>query len=108
MFTVPAEAYDRHVGRYGAELAVGLIRVAGLRSGDRVLDVGSGPGALTRVLAERLGHEAVSAVDPSAPFVAALRDRLPGVDVQPASAEALPFADDRFDAALAQLVVNFM
>jgi hypothetical protein len=28
MFTVPAEAYDRHVGRYGAEPAARLIGVA--------------------------------------------------------------------------------
>jgi SAM-dependent methyltransferase len=40
--------------------------------------------------------------------VAAARERHPGVDVQQASAEQLPFADDTFDAALAQLVVHFM
>ena len=34
--------------------------------------------------------------------------RYPGVDVRRASAEELPFADDAFDAALAQLVVHFM
>jgi SAM-dependent methyltransferase len=70
--------------------------------------VGSGPGALTRVLAERLGPDNVSAVDPSEPFVEAVRERLPGVDIRLGSAEELPFADDEFDAALSQLVVNFM
>ena len=48
------------------------------------------------------------AVDPSAPFVQAVRERLPGVEVAQAPAEALPFADGSFDAALAQLVVHFM
>ena len=107
-FAIPADAYDRHVGRYGADLAAGLIEVAGIRPGHRALDVGSGPGALTRALVDLLGADAVAAVDPSEPFVAAVRERLAGVDVRLASAEALPFADDEFDAALAQLVVNFM
>ncbi|MCW2952165.1 MAG: class SAM-dependent methyltransferase [Conexibacter sp.] len=107
-FGTPAEAYDRHVGRYSRELAGALIHAAGVRPGHRVLDVGCGPGALTRELVARLGAEQVAAVDPSAPFVEACRRRLPGADVQLAPAERLPFADAAFDDALAQLVVNFM
>jgi ubiquinone/menaquinone biosynthesis C-methylase UbiE len=60
------------------------------------------------MLVERLGAARVSAADPSAPFVDACRRRLPGVDAVEAGAEALPFADGAFDAALSQLVVNFM
>jgi SAM-dependent methyltransferase len=56
----------------------------------------------------RVGAGAVVAVDPSAPFVEALRERMPEVEVMQASAETLPFADGAFDAALAQLVVHFM
>ena len=52
--------------------------------------------------------DAVAAVDPSESFVAAARERNPGVDVRRAAAEDLPFADGEFDAALAQLVVHFM
>ena len=78
------------------------------QAGQRVLDVGCGPGALTAVLAGRLGPSAVSAADPSEPFVAAARARHPGVEVVRASAEALPFPDGTFDATLAQLVVHFM
>ena len=107
-FAVAADAYDRHIGRYGPDLARGLVSAAGVGRGRRALDVGSGPGALTRVLVERLGPDNVSAVDPSEPFVQAVHERLPGVDARVGSAEALPFADDEFDAALAQLVVNFM
>jgi SAM-dependent methyltransferase len=73
-----------------------------------VLDVGCGPGALTAVLVSRAGADAVSAVEPSASFAAAARERLPGVDVRQSAAEQLPFPDDAFDAALAQLVVHFM
>ncbi len=107
-FRTPAEAYDRHIGRYGSELARALIDAAGLQPGDRVLDVGCGPGALTRELAAMLGADHVAAVDPSAPFAQACAARLPGVRVEVGAAEALPFADAEFDAALAQLVVNFM
>ena len=74
----------------------------------RVLDVGCGPGALTAELVRRLGSAAVSAVDPSEPFVTAARERHPGVSVQRAAAEQLPFEAQEFDAALAQLVVHFM
>lgn len=74
----------------------------------RALDVGCGPGALTTALVRRLGAENVSAADPSDPFVEACRSRLPGVDVVVAKAESLPFDDGDFDAALSQLVVNFM
>ena len=107
-FRVAADAYDRLVGRYGRELAAGLIDVAGIPEGSRVLDVGCGPGALTRALAERLGPEAVGAVDPSEPFVEACRARVPGADVRLGSAEALPFEDGAFGAVLSQLVVNFI
>jgi SAM-dependent methyltransferase len=107
-FRMPAAAYDRHVGRYGPELARALIDPAGLRRGHRALDVGCGPGALTTELVARLGAEQVAAVDPSAPFVDACRRRLPGIDVRVAEAEALPFGDAAFDHALAQLVLNFM
>jgi len=107
-FQAPAEVYDRFIGRYGRELAQALIAAAGVRPGDRALDVGCGPGALTRELAALLGPERVAAVDPSAPFADACRARLPGVHVDLASADALPFGDGAFDHALAQLVVNFM
>jgi SAM-dependent methyltransferase len=107
-FRAAAEAYDRHVGRYGAPLAAALIRFSRVEPGMRALDVGCGPGALTAALAERLGEASVSAVDPSEPFAEACRRRSPGAEVLIASAEALPFADQAFDATLSQLVVNFM
>jgi SAM-dependent methyltransferase len=107
-FASPADAYDHHVGRYGAQLAAGLIEVAGIRPGHRVLDVGSGPGPLTRALADRLGDVNVAAVDPSPEFVQACRARVPGADVRVGVAEDLPFSSDTFDATLAQLVVQLM
>ena len=96
------------MGRYSTPLAPQLADLAGVEAGQVVLDVGCGPGALTGELVRRLGSSAVSAVDTSEPFVAAAQERHPGVNVQVAAAEQLPFADQAFDAALAQLVVHFM
>ena len=107
-FDVAADAYDRFMGRYSVNLSPQLADLAGVRAGQRVLDVGCGPGALTSELVARLGASGVTAVDPSAPFVAAAKARHPGVDVRQAAAEQLPFVDGGFDAALAQLVVHFM
>lgn len=107
-FEVAAQSYDRFMGDWSRLLSPLLADLAHVEPGHRVLDVGCGPGALTAELVARVGAGCVSAVDPSAPFVAAARDRHPGVDVHLAGAEALPFSDDEFDAALAQLVVHFL
>lgn len=107
-FRVGTDAYARHVGRYGAALSTAHAEAAGIRGGERALDVGCGPGVLLAELARRLGADSVAGVDPSEPFVDAARVAVPGADVQVASAEKLPFGTGTFDVALSQLVVNFM
>jgi SAM-dependent methyltransferase len=107
-FRVGADAYDRFMGRFSVPLAPLFADFAAVRLPCRVLDVGCGPGALTTEMVSRTGPGMVAAVDPSASFVNAARQRHPDVDVRSGSAEALPFDDRVFDAALAQLVVHFM
>ena len=109
-FDVAASAYDRFMGRFSEPLAVEFLAWAADGGGvaSPVLDVGCGPGALTTRLVESHGAAQVSAVDPSESFLQALRERLPGVDARAAAAERLPFDDDVFGAAYAQLVVHFM
>jgi SAM-dependent methyltransferase len=107
-FDVPADSYARFMGRFSEPLAVQFADIAGAHTGQRVLDVGCGPGALTAQLVRRIGSGGVTAIDPSASFVAAVRARFPEIRVHRGVAEQLPFADGAFDAALAQLVVHFM
>jgi SAM-dependent methyltransferase len=108
MFTVNGNSYDRFMGRYSSRLAAKFADFAGVGSDSRILDVGCGPGALTAELVGRVGASNVAAIDPSQPFVAAVSERIPDIEVHRATAESLPFESGAFDAALAQLVVHFM
>ena len=107
-FLTSGDAYDAFMGRYSRLLAVPLVEWTGVTTGHSVLDVGCGPGALTDALVQRLGASEVSAFDPSPPFVEECARRYPGVDVRHGRAEAIPFDDDQFDAAIAQLVLHFV
>lgn len=107
-FDVAAQAYGAFMGRYSEPLADRLADLLAPAPGSRALDVGCGPGALTARLVERLGMDQVRAIDPSEPFVAAARDRFPGLDVRSGRAEQLPWPDASFDLAAASLVVHFM
>lgn len=104
-----AEGYDQFMGRYSRPLATKFADLVGVGAGrQRALDVGCGPGALTAELVRRLGADQVTAVDPSEPFLAAVRRDHPGARVEQATAEALPYDDGTFDLVLCQLVVHFM
>jgi SAM-dependent methyltransferase len=107
-FFQAVDAYERFMGRYSRPLAHEFARAAGVAAGERIVDVGCGTGGLTGVLAELVGPELVAAADPSELFVEECRVRVPGADVRVAPAEALPFSDDAFDCALAQLVFHFV
>src|SRR3954468_16733199 len=95
------------MGRFSEPLAPKFADVLGDLDG-RLLDVGCGPGVLTAELVVRYGAERVDAIDPTPGFVRAARERLPGVDVREGPAEQLPWPDDSYAVAFAQLVVHFM
>lgn len=107
-FTATGQVYDGFMGRYSHPLAVEFATFAQVAGGQRALDVGCGPGALTRELSRRLGVDAVAACDPSPSFVAACAERNPEVVVHSGSAEHLPFGDEEFDLAISQLVLHFV
>jgi SAM-dependent methyltransferase len=105
MFSSDAD-YDNFMGRYAVRLAPVFADFASIGSGIRVLDVGAGTGALTAELVHR--DTTVAAAEPSPQFAATLASRFPGIDVRQAAAEDLPWPDESFDAALAQLVIAHM
>lgn len=107
MFSAVA-GYDRFMGRFAAPLAPVFADFAAIGRGQRVLDVGCGPGALLTELVTRVGSEAAAAAEPSKEFLAAARERHPDVEIKEGFAERLPFHSASFDASLAQLVVHFM
>jgi SAM-dependent methyltransferase len=106
MFDVADNDYDNFMGRYSYRLGPVFANFAGVDPGEHVLDVGAGTGALTAELVRRGAR--VAAAEPSPSFAQSLERRFPDVDVKAAPAEELPWPDETFDAALAQLVVAFM
>ncbi len=76
----------------------------------RWIEVGCGNGAFTDELIARCAPAAVSAIDPSEGQLAFARTR-PGASLaqfQIGDAQALPFADRSFDAAVMALVITFV
>jgi SAM-dependent methyltransferase len=106
-YTNPA-AYERFMGRWSSRLASLFVRFAGVRDGERILDVGCGTGALTRELLASGRAIEVVGVDPTASYVAFARATTADSRAQflLGAAEALPFAGETFDAALSLLVLQ--
>src|SRR5215831_15381844 len=68
-----AEAYERFMGRWSRRLAGPFMKFAGLKDGDRVLDVGSGTGSLSFAILQEFPASRVVGIDPSADYVAHAR-----------------------------------
>ena len=108
-FSASAEHYDRFMGRYTRTLAPALADAAGVAAGHagarRGLRAGrAGRASWPRASAPRTSRRSI----PPPQFVGALSRAQPGADVREGVAEALPWADGEFDAALSSLVIAFM
>jgi len=86
-----------------------------LQPGERVLDIGSGPGFLLVEMAEQVGAGgAVSGLDMSESMVALARSRLSSsphsahISLVQGDAAALPFPDSTFDVAVATQVYCYV
>ncbi len=77
-----------------------------LASGQRLLDVGSGPGTITADLATLVAPGEVVALEVNEEAAAITRAGAPGVDVRVGDVHALPFGDGEFDVVHAHQVLQ--
>jgi len=89
-----------------------VLALLAARPGERVLDVGSGPGLLVASLADAVGPGgAVHGLDPSSPMNAIAREQCgaqPWVSIAEGDALDLPYADAAFDAAVSTQVYEYV
>jgi ubiquinone/menaquinone biosynthesis C-methylase UbiE len=91
------------LARTNRKAAASAIELLAVRPGDRVLEIGFGPGVGIEMMAQRAPPVTVAGVDPSAEMLSqatarnawAVRDCR--VELHLASADRLPFGDDVFD-----------
>ncbi len=89
-----------------------LMEMVSPRPGERVLDLGSGPGFMALEAGLMVGEGgAVFGVDKSAPMLELAKDRCasqPQVSFREADALSLPFEDGGFDAAIVSQVYEYV
>lgn len=113
-FDQAASRYDSSGAQFAGPVAERLVGLAGLRSGDQVLDVGCGPGAVTIRAARAVrpgGH--VTGLDLSEGMLTRLTAEAAGrgldnVTARQGDASRPPVEAGRFDAVLASLVLYLL
>jgi SAM-dependent methyltransferase len=107
----PGEIYEREmVPAIFARWALELVELAGVRAGQRVLDVACGTGVVTRHLAERVGPRGrVVGLDLNPQMLAAARAAVSALPIEwlEGSAVSMPLPERAFDAVLCQQGLQF-
>jgi SAM-dependent methyltransferase len=99
-----AVAYQDSLASLCAQPAAVLLDAAGVKAGTRLLDVGTGTGTVAALACSRAAQ--VTAIDAEPSMLTLARRHAPDADVRHATLPDLPFADDSFDAAVANFVIN--
>lgn len=109
MFAASA-GYERFMGRWSRLLAPPYVAFAGVKNGDRVLDVGTGTGSLAGAVEASMPTSEIVGVDPSEGFIAYAQKHVASARAhfEVGDAQALKFKDAAFDNTLALLVMNFI
>jgi SAM-dependent methyltransferase len=109
MFTL-GDAYEMYMGRWSRLLAPSYVSFAAVKDGERVLDVGTGTGALAAAVEAKTRTSEIVGVDPSAGFIAYAKKaaRSPRLRFEVGDGQALPYADAAFDQTMSMLVLNFI
>jgi SAM-dependent methyltransferase len=104
-----AEIYDEFfVPALFEPWAARLTAAAALRPGQRALDVACGTGVLACSMAERVGPTgSVVGLDVNEGMLAVAKRKAPSLEWRAARAEALPFAENSFDAVVSQFGLMF-
>jgi len=98
-----ADSYHHHV-RFVSDLGGPVVDLLDPKPGERILDLGCGDGALTKVIAG-LGVD-VLGIDASQDFVE--RARAEGLDVRHGDGQNLPYEDASFDAVFSNAALHWM
>ena len=98
-----AATYDGFIGRITSRLVDPLLDAGRVGPGTRVLDIATGPGYAAAGAAQR--GASVVGVDVAPAMIRLARQLHPGLDFRESAAEALPFDDGSFDAAISNFVV---
>ena len=102
--------YERMMGVWSRLAGDVFIDWLAPRSGLRWIDIGCGTGAFSELLVERCAPAEVQGIDPSEAQLVFARTRPASrvAQFRQGDATALPFPDDRFDAATMALVIFFV
>ena len=103
-------AYERMMGRWSRLVGAQFLRWIDVQPGKSWLDVGCGNGAFTEDIVATAKPSAVTGIDPSDGQISYARTRpaLKDAEFHGGDAQALPFKDNEFDAAVMALVIAFV
>lgn len=104
------DAYEQYMGRWSRRIAPLFLDQLGVPSDAEWTDVGCGTGVLSSAIFDKCAPQRVTGIDPSEAFIEAARLRIDDrrFQCQQGNAEALPYDDDEFAAAVSGLVLNFV